>query len=61
MDSTYAGLDNIKRCFIPVLVAGDPSMDPSFRAAADESEVRAPMQNAAQLVNSVARSQQVGV
>ncbi|PNH06581.1 hypothetical protein TSOC_007016, partial [Tetrabaena socialis] len=51
-----AQLDNIKRRFIPVMRAGEPGVSAGFRAPADECEVRAPMQNMAELVNAVAAS-----
>ncbi|EFJ43379.1 hypothetical protein VOLCADRAFT_96484 [Volvox carteri f. nagariensis] len=52
-------LDDNEQRFIPVLLAGDQPTDQGFQAAADEAEVRAPMQAMAQLVNSVAASMHI--
>ncbi|PNH10926.1 hypothetical protein TSOC_002304 [Tetrabaena socialis] len=51
-----AQLDRTKRSFVPVLRAGKAGASEGFRAPADECEVRAPMQNMAELVNAVAAS-----
>ncbi|PNH10899.1 hypothetical protein TSOC_002296 [Tetrabaena socialis] len=51
-----AQLDRTTRSFVPVLRAGKAGASEGFRAPADECEVRAPMQNMAELVNAVAAS-----
>ena len=47
-------LDDSARCFVPVLVAGLPE-EQSFDPAAEECEIRAPLQNASRLLNAVAK------
>ena len=55
MDSLAERLDNSTRSFAPIVVAGLPA-EQSFDAAAEECEIRAPLQNASRLLNAVAES-----
>lgn len=55
MQRVEARLDKRTHRYIPVLRAGNPATSSAIAAAADECEVRAPLQNAAELVNDVAR------
>lgn len=55
MQDTEKSLDDTNPRYNPVLQAGDPSVGFSYGTAADEAEVRAPLQNVSRLVNHVAR------